>query len=237
MKSPEHRQTLLDPQYRETGVGIIRGTAEASAPANADGAIFVQDFGRRDIIGPPVVDTELWGFGGNALGQVGDGTGAPEHDRPVHPAIYEDFIAVAASHHSVGLKSDGTVWTWGPRENKGPYSGGSDIPVQVPGLSQVTVIAAGYEHNLAITSDTGVWAWGDNRYGQLGDDFGQDQEIPVRVHGLSGVVAVAAGTGHSVALTHDGRLWVWGRQLPRPARYRVVRQSAVARQSAPRVQR
>ena len=209
MASPPHRQTLLDPQYRETGVGVIRGTAEAAAPATADGAIFVQDFGGCDKI-ETLVDTELWGFGGNAFGQVGDGSGAPEHNRPVHPQIFEGFIAVAASYHSVGLKADGTVWTWGPRENTGPFSGGSDIPVQVPGLSQVTAIAAGYEHNLAITSDTRVWAWGDNRYGQLGDNSGQDQEIPVRVLGLSGIVAVAAGKGHSLALGQDGRLWAWG---------------------------
>lgn len=209
MNSPGHRQTLLDPQYRETGVGIIRGTAVASAPPDADGAIFVQTFGgceKTDIL----VDTELWGFGGNGSGQVGDGSGAPEHDRPVHPAVFEGFIAVSASRHSVGLKADGTVWTWGPRENKGPFPGGSDVPTQVPGLSQVTAIATGYEHNLAITSDTRVWAWGDNRYGQLGDNSGQDQEVPVPVRGLSGVVAVAAGRGYSIALTHDGRLWAWG---------------------------
>ena len=106
---------------------------------------------------------------------------------------FQSFIAIAASRHSVGVKADGTVWTWGPRENKGPDSGGSDIPVKVDGIDQVTAVAAGYEHNLAIKSDGTVWAWGDNRYGQLGDGSSSDQETPVQVRGLTGVQAVAAG--------------------------------------------
>jgi len=209
MNSPAHRDTLLDPQYRETGVGVIRGTAVSSAPAGADGAIFVQDFGGCDKV-EPAVDTLLWGWGGNANGQVGDGSGSPEHRAPVHPADFESFVGISAGHHSIGVKADGTVWTWGPRENKGPYPGGSDVPVQVPGISQATAVAAGYEHNLAIASDSTVWAWGDNRWGQIGDGSGQDQEVPVRVPGLTGVVAVAAGQGHSLALKHDGTLWAWG---------------------------
>lgn len=209
MNSDGHRQTLLDPQYRETGVGVIRGTAESSAPPGADGAIFVQDFGGCDkvVVGVP---TELWGWGANGNGQVGDGSGAWEHPAPVHPADFEGFVAISAGHHSIGVKADGTVWTWGPRENKGPYPGGSDVPVQVPGISQATAVAAGYEHNLAILSDGTVWAWGDNRWGQLGDNSGQDQELPVQVQGLSGMVAVAAGQGHSLALRHDGTIWGWG---------------------------
>jgi alpha-tubulin suppressor-like RCC1 family protein len=129
----------------------------------------------------------------------------------VHPREFESFIAVAASHHSVAVKSDGTVWTWGPRENKGPTSGGSVVPVKVEGLDQVTAVAAGYEHNLAIRSDGTVWAWGDNRYGQLGDGSGADQERPVQVRGLTGVQAVAAGEGHSLALRGgDKSVWAWG---------------------------
>jgi alpha-tubulin suppressor-like RCC1 family protein len=123
---------------------------------------------------------------------------------------FESFIGVAASHHSVGVKADGTVWTWGPRENKGTVSGGSNVPVKVANFDQVTTVAAGYEHNLAIRNDGTVWAWGDNRYGQLGDGSGSDQEKPIQVQGLTGVKAVAAGGGHSLALRGDGSVWGWG---------------------------
>jgi len=209
INSPGHFATLKDPRYRETGVGVIHGTASRDLPAGADGAIFVQCFGGCEKV-TPAVNTELWAWGADGLGELGDASAAWDQNAPVHPTDFESFIAVAASHHSVGVKADGTVWTWGPRQNKGPTSGGSNVPVKVEDLNQVTAVAAGYEHNLAIRSDGTVWAWGDNRYGQLGDGSGADQERPVQVYGLTGVQAVAAGRGHSVALRADGSVWAWG---------------------------
>jgi alpha-tubulin suppressor-like RCC1 family protein/uncharacterized protein YkwD len=210
MNSPPHRATLLNPQYRETGVGVIRGVANQGAPADADGAIFYQCFGGCSET-QPIVDTELWAWGGNGSGQLGTGGSEFPSDVPIHPAEFEDFVAVAASSdRSVGLKSDGTVWTWGPRDEKATPPGGSVVPVKVPGIDQVTTVAAGYQHNLAIKSDGTLWAWGDNRWGQLGDGSGHDQDTPVRVRHLTGVKAVAAGHSHSLALLQDGSLWAWG---------------------------
>jgi alpha-tubulin suppressor-like RCC1 family protein/uncharacterized protein YkwD len=209
LHSEGHRRTLLDPQYKETGVGVVRGTASMGLPADADGAIFIQTFGGCAEI-EPIVPTQLWAWGANGNGQLGDGSAENAAKSPVHPSDFEDFIGIAASHHSVGVKQDGSVWTWGPRENKGTVPGGSDVPVRVKGLDQVTAVAAGYEHNLAIRTDGSVWAWGDNRYGQLGDGSGADQETPVRVRNLTGVVAVAAGDGHSLAIRADGSVWGWG---------------------------
>jgi uncharacterized protein YkwD len=209
INSPDHFATLSDPRYRETGVGVVRGTASMGLPADADGSIFVQTFGACEKV-TPAVNTELWAFGGNGHGQLGDAGVSANANAPVHPRDFESFIAVAASHHSVAVKSDGTVWTWGPRENKGTVSGGSNVPVKVADFDQVTTVAAGYEHNLAIRNDGTVWAWGDNRWAQLGDGSGTDQEKPVQVRGLTGVTAVAAGRGHSLALRSDGSVWAWG---------------------------
>jgi alpha-tubulin suppressor-like RCC1 family protein/uncharacterized protein YkwD len=209
LHSEGHRRTLLDPQYKETGVGVVRGTASMGLPADADGAIFIQCFGGCSEP-EPIVPTQLWSWGGNGHGQLGDGGATNAATSPIHPTDFEDFVAVAASYHSVAVKQDGSVWTWGPRENKGTVSGGSDVPVKVKGIDQVTAVAAGYEHNLAVRTDGSVWAWGDNRYGQLGDGSGADQETPVKVRGLTGVIAVAAGQGHSLALRGDGSVWGWG---------------------------
>lgn len=209
MHSPPHRDTLLNSQYRETGVGVVRGTASQGLPAGADGAIFYQCFGGCSEI-EQTVDTELWSWGRNQFGELGSGGSQFGSDVPIHPADFEDFVGVAASGHSVGVKSDGTVWTWGPREEKGSNTGGSPVPVKLSGIDQITTVAAGYEHNLAIKNDATLWAWGDNRYGQLGDGSAQDQETPVPVRHLVGVKAVAAGHGHSLALLQDGSLWAWG---------------------------
>ncbi|HEX2313149.1 MAG TPA: CAP domain-containing protein [Thermomonospora sp.] len=44
MGSDGHRRTLLDPAYRETGVGVVLGTAEPQPQADG-GGVFVQTFG------------------------------------------------------------------------------------------------------------------------------------------------------------------------------------------------
>lgn len=208
LNSEGHRNTLMDSQYTETGIGVVRGTASRGLDPDADGAIYVQTFGGCEEP-EELTTTQLWAWGANGRHQLGDGSDNSTSS-PIHPTEFEGFIAVAASYHSVGLKADETVWTWGPRENKGPSAGGSDVPVQVPELDQVTAISAGYEHNLAVRRDGSVWAWGDNRWGQIGDGSGSDQEQPVRVGGLPPIKAVSAGGFHSLALAHDGSVWGWG---------------------------
>jgi alpha-tubulin suppressor-like RCC1 family protein len=79
---------------------------------------------------------------------------------------------IAATTHTVYLKTDGTVWAWGNNSN-GQLGDGtttqSTSPVQVSGLSNVTAIAAGATHTVALKTDGTVWAWGDNSNGQLGN--------------------------------------------------------------------
>ncbi len=209
LHSEGHRKTLLDPIYKETGIGVLRGTASMGLPADAEGAIFIQCFG--GCADPELlVPTQLWAWGGNGSGQLGVGSGTSATSAPIHPAEFEGFIEVDCSHHSIGLMHDGTVWTWGPRENKGSTPGGSPVPVKVNGIDQVMAVSAGYDHNLAVKTDGSVWAWGDNRYGELGDGSGADQESPVKVRGLTGIKAISAGGGFSLALDAYGSVWGWG---------------------------
>jgi hypothetical protein len=126
----------------------------------------------------------------------------------------------AGNFHTVALRRDGTVWTWG--ENKDGQLGiGStsdcSTPAQVTGLTDVNRIAAGYRHTLALKSDGTVWAWGDNSDGQLGDGTTTDQTSPVPVKDpndptgfLTGVTAIAAGESHTLALKSNGTVWAWG---------------------------
>ena len=67
--------------------------------------------------------------------------------------------------HTIALKSDGTVWTWG-RNEYGQLGDGTttdrNAPVQVSGLSEVIAIEGGYGHTIALKSDGTIWAWGWN---------------------------------------------------------------------------
>jgi hypothetical protein len=82
--------------------------------------------------------------------------------------------------------------------------------VQVTGLSDITMIAAGYYHSLAIKGDGSVWAWGSNSYGQLGYGTITNRSTPVQVTGLSNATSIAAGDYHSLAIKNDGTVWSWG---------------------------
>ena len=122
-------------------------------------------------------------------------------------------------NHSIALKSDGTVWTWG-LNNLGQLGNGtyqnSLSPVQVYGLNNVKRIAAGGNLSLALKNDGTVWAWGSNACG-LGNG-GTGSYTIVQVTGLANVKDIVVGndywTGnhrtYSLALKQDGTVWAWG---------------------------
>ena len=175
-------------------------------------------------------DGKIWAWGDNDSrgfgGQLGDGS-TVDSAVPVQTTQATELIAVTAiaagELHTVALKFDGTVWTWGNNERDQLGNGTSgtvnyeDSPVQIPDpadsskpFSDVVQIASGVEHSLTLKSDDTVWAWGANPDGQLGNGTQDDSDIPVQVSGLSNVVALTGGVSHSVALDSDGDVWIWG---------------------------
>ena len=80
------------------------------------------------------------------------------------------------------------------------------IPAQVPGLTNVTAIAAGPDFAMALRDDGTVWTWGDNQFGTLGDGTTDNSNVPVQVKGLSGIVAISPG----YSLDENGVIWAWG---------------------------
>src|SRR5213592_4397464 len=113
----------------------------------------------------------------------------------------------AGLNHSLTLKEDGTLWSWG-YNYYGQLGIGSTVdqwfPAQVSTLSNVVAAAGGWYYSLAVKADGTVWAWGYNVHGQLGDGTTTQRNAPVQVSGLTNVVAVAAGDNHSIALKSDG---------------------------------
>jgi alpha-tubulin suppressor-like RCC1 family protein len=165
-------------------------------------------------------------WGENDHGELGTGsattTGCLCVNSPTPVNGISNVTAVAAgNHHSLALRSDGTVVAWGDNSHGqlgngtiSPSSGATPVPV--PGLSNVVAIAVGDgDFSLALRRDGTVVAWGDNSRGELGDGAVNSTGCtciasPVQVSGLSHVVAIAAGNSLSMALLGDGTVRTWG---------------------------
>ena len=118
--------------------------------------------------------------------------------------------------HTCAVKSNGTAWCWGSNSH-GQLGNGEDgtliyetTPVQVLGLTDVSVISNGGSHTCAIKSDKTAWCWGDNFRGQLGDGTINNSNTPVQVVNLSDVSTISSGDSHTCAIKSDKTAWCWG---------------------------
>ena len=166
---------------------------------------------------------DVWAWGNNASGQLGDVT-TTNRSIPVKiTALSGKSITkvVTGGGHSMALDSNGDVWGWGYAMH-GELGDGSYTmrtnPIKIPALSgkDFTKISAGLYHNLALDSNGDVWAWGCNCSGEVGNgettNCGYGVYIPFKITALSGkgITAVKAGCHNSFALASNGDVWAWG---------------------------
>ena len=164
--------------------------------------------------------TSVWTWGGNDVGQLGDGT-LTSHSTPERVTGLPVYIAgisagggftarlgdgiPATGGFATVLGTDGTVWAWGDDSAGQLGNARSSIPVTRPvntigAGSGITQLSAGDFHVLALKSDGTVLAWGSNGSGQLGNGTTTDPAGPVQVTGLANATQVAAGGRFSLAV-------------------------------------
>lgn len=159
-------------------------------------------------------DGSIAAFGDDTDGQRGDGVAAAFRTRAVQAGAFADVVAVdAGASHTLAVRSDGAVWSWGTNTN-GQLGDGTTterrIPVMIPSFTSVQRVSAGASHSLAVKTDGTVWAWGLNTNGQLGDGTTTQRTSPVQVSGIAVASQVAAGGSHSLSLLADGTVRSWG---------------------------
>ena len=122
-------------------------------------------------------------------------------------------MVATGAQHSVALRNDGAVFTWGS-DQSGQLGAGvlpfEATPGRISTLSNIKAIAAGSGHSLAVDSSGSLFTWGGNAEGQLGDGSVTNRSTPTQISTLTGVSSACGGSGFSLALRADGTLWAWG---------------------------
>jgi hypothetical protein len=139
------------------------------------------------------------------------------------PGLPDAIAAAVGTLHACAIRNGGTVWCWGlnSRGQVGPgipLNATTTTPVQVPGLSGVTQIAAAALTTCAYRpTPSTVYCWGYGADGELGNNTLADSSTPVVVSGLGGgVKQLVAGSYHFLAVTPDGRVSGWGLNINGP---------------------
>lgn len=154
----------------------------------------------------------LYAWGGNASGQVGNG-GKVDIVSPAKIGAFQWSSLAAGANHSVAVRTDGAMYGWGSNTfGQVGNNGSTDINAPTPiGVgSNWLAAASGSTHTIAVTRDGQLWAWGSNAESQLGTG-GPDSPTPVQVGTASNWLSVTAGALHSFGLRSDNTLWGWGR--------------------------
>jgi alpha-tubulin suppressor-like RCC1 family protein len=194
---------------------VLGASIPAAAPALANGV--------------PVTGGDLFAWGDNYYGQLGDGNSYTHDYSPVQVSNLAGVTAIAAGkQYTLAARSDGSAWAWG-FNGYGVLGNGTATDSNLPGqvkdaagtgyLTSIVAVSAGSGHCLALKSDGTVWAWGDNEDGELGyttTSYFPGSYLPVQVKDAAGtgnltnITAIAAGGVHSLAVKSDGTVWAWG---------------------------
>lgn len=151
-------------------------------------------------------NSEVWCWGSNWAGQLGDGT----LDSSVIPKrAGSGFQQIASNQmHTCARGISNTLHCWGswiydPENDGMTYSSG---PLDT-GLSDVVGFSVAAESTCAVKTGGEAVCWGRNADGALGTGDFVGREQPTAVEGDHTFLAVSGRCG----LRSDGQVWCWGR--------------------------
>ncbi|CAB4124386.1 Regulator of chromosome condensation (RCC1) repeat [uncultured Caudovirales phage] len=164
-------------------------------------------------------DGTLWACGISNFGQLGDGTTISKTSPVTTAGGGTNWKQIVAGQlHSHGIKTDGTLWSWGQGSTGqlGDNSTGtaqSPITVSGGGTTWQQVSAAATSSG-AVKTDGTLWTWGNNTNGQLGIGTTVSRSSAgTTAGGGTNWKTVACGGTFTTAIKNDGTLWSWGQNL------------------------
>ncbi|MCL1993505.1 MAG: hypothetical protein FWG66_11230 [Spirochaetes bacterium] len=143
------------------------------------------------------VEGEIWAWGLNASGQLGDGTEVMRN-APVPagaPAGVAWASVSAGGVYTIAITTEGEMWGWGNNELGQLADGTTDdrnLPVRVAqgagtaaagtAAARWMAVSADWAHTAAITATGELWLWGHNDFGQLGNGTWENSYEPTRIN-------------------------------------------------------
>ena len=121
---------------------------------------------------------------------TGPGRGPAEGPGSATKGQAGSIVSVAAGAYSgYAVLSDGHVWAWGDDlegqiGDTGPWTSRT-VPVEVKGLSGVTLVAGSGNSAYALLRNGTVWAWGSDSQGELANQLFTARQTPSLVPDLS----------------------------------------------------
>jgi alpha-tubulin suppressor-like RCC1 family protein len=160
-------------------------------------------------------DGTMWAWGTNTNGRLGLGD-TTARSSPVQIGALTTWSKINPSsmNFSLAIKTDGTIWSWGP--NSAGQLGLGDTtavssPVQIGALTNWLTVASTYASALAIKTDGTMWTWGMGQAGRLGLGNTTYYSSPKQIGALTTWSNVAGGRhGSVIAIKTDGTIWTWG---------------------------
>ena len=157
---------------------------------------------------------DLFCWGDDSSGQLGDGPRAHSVGRPVL-ALREAVQVDAGQAHTCAIDVRGAAHCWGD-DSAGQLGDGARtdrataVAVRGPAGRSLVQVSTGARHTCALDDEGGAWCWGDNSHGQLGRPGGRGSTVPLRVRMREPVVDIAAGYDTTCAVTAGGAVSCWG---------------------------
>ena len=152
-------------------------------------------------------DGTLWGWGSNAYCQLGLGnsTTSTNFNIPQQVGTDSTWVDISTGYlHTIGIKSDGTLWSWGYNGN-GQLGLGSNTlvynsPTKLGVESSWKTVSTMYAHNIAMKKNGTLWSWGYNGNGQLGLGNKTNYNSPQQIGNDSNWTTITSGWEYSIAM-------------------------------------
>jgi len=194
---PSEGGTVEDVLYPTAVVGLEEGAVEVAV--GDEHSVALKD------------DGSVYAFGGNANGQLGNGTTNDSH-APVQSKITSVTGLGVGDEHSCASKSDGSIWCWGYGSSIG-LTTGADQPMPQRTLSGKLLWSGGSAFQTCAVQGEAFMCWGQNDEGQVGTGQLDDAHVTILTPTsalLATVAHAAAATSATCAVTSEGQLWCWG---------------------------